>query len=149
MTTVPPPPKQSHTLRTVLIVVGVALVVCCAGAIGGGYAIYRGVSAATGPVRDTVNAFLGDLEAGNTASAYEYLCGPVRSQYPGAVFAEVVSRRPKLSSHSIIGVNVNNVNGDVSGSVTARLRYADSSADLHVFHLAKEDGNWRICGDPY
>ncbi|MBO0867867.1 MAG: hypothetical protein J2P15_04825 [Micromonosporaceae bacterium] len=149
MSVLQPPPKNKHTLRTVLIIVGVVLVVCCAGGIAGGYAIYRGVNAATGPARDTVNTFLGDLEGGNTAGAYAYLCGSTRQKYTTDAFTAVLGQRPKLVSHSITGTSVNNVNGTVSASVSARLSFVDGSSDLHVFILNKEGGGWRICGDPY
>ncbi len=145
----PPEPRRSHTLRNVLIIAGIVVVLCCGGAVTGGVFLVRGFQNTIGPARDTVNTFLGHLEAGETDAAYDGLCSRTRAQFSRTQFAEIVNAHPKLDGHSITGTNVSNHNGRVSASVTATLDFAGGGREQHVFALAKEGGGWRVCGDPY
>jgi Domain of unknown function (DUF4878) len=144
-----PPQQRSHTVRTILIIVGIVLVLCCGGAIAGGVVLFKSVQSATGPARDTVDTFLNQLAAGETDAAYENLCAAAREQFTAEQFAQIVNGRPKITQHSIVGTNVVNSNGQVSASVNAEIRYADGSTDTHLFRLRKESGTWRVCGQPY
>lgn len=145
----PPPPKKSHTTRTILIVVGIVLVLCCGGAVAGGFALYKSVSKAVGPVQDTAGTFLGALETGNTATAYAELCSSAREQFTPTQFEQVLAGRPKIVSHKFLNTNVMDNNGVVTATVNAELRYADGSSETHLFRLTKESSEWRVCGNPY
>ncbi len=147
----PPPaePRRGHTLRTVLIIVGVVAVLCCGGAITGGVVLFKSIQNATGPARTSVETFLGQLEAGQTDAAYQNLCSATRSRFTVEQFTQIVNARPRPRSYSIVSTNVSNYNGRVSASVDAALHYADGSSDNHRFQLVKESGNWRVCGQPY
>jgi hypothetical protein len=145
----PHPQRRTRTTRAVLIIVGIVLVVCCGGAIAGGFVLLKSVQNATQPARDSVDTFLNHLEAGEIDAAYEDLCTRTRGQFTAEQFAQIINNRPKIVHHSIIGTNVMNSNGRVSASVNAKIQYVDGSSDTHLFQLAKEGGAWRVCGQPY
>jgi hypothetical protein len=44
---------------------------------------------------------------------------------------------------------MSNVSGRVSGTVTTRLTLDTGFVDQHMFMLLKEDGQWKVCGQPY
>ena len=145
----PAPPKKSHTTRTILIVVGIVLVLCCSGAAAVGFALAKRVDKAVGPAQDTAGAFLGDLESGNTATAYAQLCSSARRQFTAKQFDQIVTARPKIAGHKFLSTNVMNADGVVSATVDAKLSYADGSSESHLFQLTKESNAWRVCGNPY
>jgi hypothetical protein len=144
-----PPRRQSNrTTRIVLIVVGSVLALCCVLTSIGAYLLYRTVSDAIGPVRAEANQFLTDLEAQAYSSAYDRLCSSARERFTVEQFtARVQAQRP--TRHDLVGTNVSNVNGFVSATVTARITYATGFTDDHVLRMAKENGAWRVCGNPY
>jgi hypothetical protein len=144
-----PPPRNSHTLRTVLIVVGVVLVLCCGGGIVGGVFLFHGLSKATAPAKDATDEFVTDLQNGDTAGAYQLLCSDTRSAFPPAAFALGVAGQPKITSHEMGGVNVVSGNGHSSATVTVSLTTDSGFVDQHAFPLVKEDGRWKVCGQPY
>jgi len=144
-----PPPRQSHTLRTVLIVVGAVLVVCCAGGIVGGVYLFRGVMKATGPVRDAADTFVTDLEKGNTVGAYDLLCANTRRTFSPDQFARGVEGQQKIVSHKLAGVNVTSGTGGSTAVVTMKLTTQNGFVDQHTFPMVKEDGAWKVCGAPY
>ncbi len=145
----PPAPKPKHTLRTVLIVVGIVMVLCCGGAVAGGIALFRGLGATVGPARDAADGYLDDLEAGNTDAAYSQLCAGYQDQYTRTEFADLVAGRPTPSGHTINGVNVNTTNGVTRGTATVTLLFDDDSSETHVINLTREAGDWRVCANPY
>jgi hypothetical protein len=148
---VPPAPKpgNSRTLRTVLIVVGVVLLLCCGGAIVGGVFLFRGVSHAVGPARDAADEFMTDPQTGDLPGAYDRLCADTRSRFTRDVFVDGAAVQPKIKSHRIVGVNVSNYNGKSSATVTAELTLDTGFVDRHAFTLVNEDGTWKVCGRPY
>ncbi|MEV1145120.1 hypothetical protein [Micromonospora sp. NPDC049799] len=145
---VPPPPKR-RTLRTVLIVVGVVVVLCCGGAGVGGFFLFKGVKGATDPARQAAESFVSDLEAGDAAKAYGQLCSDTRGRFTRDAFVEGVARQPKVRSHEVNGVNVSSYNGRTSARVSMALVLDSGFTDQHVFPLVKEDGAWKVCGQPY
>jgi Domain of unknown function (DUF4878) len=145
----PPPARKSNTTKIVLIVVGAVLTLCCAGAAVGGYAIYRTATTTLGPVHDTAETFLKDLESGSYDNAYNALCASTREAFSRERFGEIVTNRPRPSRHEITNTFVSSGNGPTRGHVTAQLRYADGSSDTHTFQLVREESGWKICGQPY
>jgi hypothetical protein len=143
-----PPPKKSN-LKTVLIIVGVVLGLCCVGGGVGGYFIYRQAAQLTQAERDAVHTFLRHLEAGANDSAYQDLCDSTRGNFDLQRFTDYVNARPRLSGHSITGFNVNSNNGEITGTVTATLNYVDGTSNAHTFDLIKDSGGWHVCGNPY
>src|SRR6266536_3467749 len=123
----PPPPKKSNTLKIVLIVIGVIVALCCIGGAVCGYALYRAAKTGTensGPARDSVNTFLGNIEAGQTNAAYDSLCEATKGKFTREQFAEYVA---------------------ASGNLT----YADGKSNRHTIKLVEEGGAWKVCGNPY
>jgi hypothetical protein len=145
----PPPPRPSHSLRTVLIVVGAVLVVCCTGGVIGGVFLFHGVTKATAPARDAADTFVTDLETGNTTGAYDLLCSSTRGAFPPATFAAGVQGEQKITSHKISGVNVTSGTGGTTGVVSMKLTMQNGFTDQHAFPMRKEDGAWKVCGAPY
>lgn len=142
------PPRRNTTLRTVLIILGVVLVLCCTGAGFAGYTLFRNVQAATGPVRDAADTFITNLETGNVQSAHEQLCAETKGRFPLSEFTTGMQTQPKVRSHRINGVFVNTSNGVQTGTVNASLTLDTGFVDEHVFRLVPEDG-WKVCGQPY
>jgi hypothetical protein len=142
------PPRRNRTTRIVLIVVAALALLCCGGVAVATFA-FRSIQESTGPVRDTVDGFLGHLKADETDAAYASLCASTKGRYSETDFTTTVHNRPRVASYSIVSTNVSNVNGRVSGAVTAQLTYTDGSSEPHQFPLVKEGDAWRICGSPY
>ena len=147
-TTPGPPPRRNRTTRIVLIVVAALVLLCCGGVAVSAFT-FRSIQESTGPVRDTVDGFLGHLKADETDAAYASLCASTKGRYSETDFTTTVHNRPRLANYSIVNTSVSNVNGRVSGAVTARLTYTDGSSEPHLFPLVKEDDAWLICGQPY
>jgi hypothetical protein len=145
----PPVPPKSHTLRTILIIVGAVLVLCCAGAVVGGVYLFHGVSKATAPPRAATDEFVTDLENGDMTAAYGMLCSGTRSAFTSSTFATGVTGQPKIVSHQMGGVNVVNSGGHSTAVVEADLTLGSGFVDQHSFPLVKEDGRWKVCGRPY
>jgi hypothetical protein len=143
-----PPPRRKRTTRIVLIIVGVLGLLCCGGVVAA-TVTFRSIQESTGPARDAVDGFLAHLTADDTAAAYASLCTSTKQRYSEGDFTTTVHNRPRVSGYSIVNTNVSTVNGNVSGAVTAQLRYADGSSEPHLFPLVKEGDAWRICGQPY
>ncbi|MFI6265343.1 hypothetical protein [Micromonospora sp. NPDC051006] len=145
---VPQPPKR-RTLRTVLIVVGVVVVLCCGGAGIGGFFLYKGVKGATDPARQAAESFVSDLEGGDADAAYGLLCSGTRGTYTRDAFVQGFAKQPKIRGHKVNGVNVSSVNGRTSATVNMALTLDSGFTDQHMFTLVKEDGAWKVCGQPY
>ncbi|GGN99570.1 hypothetical protein GCM10010112_93520 [Actinoplanes lobatus] len=143
-----PVPPPSRTLRTVVIVVSVVLVLCSCVAAGG-YFFISGIRQATGPASEAVEEFVADLESGDADAAYGRLCASTASNFTRQEFAQGISGQPAIRSHEIVGVNVSNVNGRVSATVTANLALDSGFVDRHTFTLVQQDGQWKVCGQPF
>ena len=146
---VPQPPRPQRPWKTILIVLGVVLVLCCGGAIFGGYRLFKGVQGATEPARTAADTFVTALERGDTDAAYLLLCKATQAKFTREAFTDGVSKQPKISSHSFSGVNVMNSGGKVSATVVLVLTFDTSFTERHTFPLVKEDGQWLVCGQPY
>ncbi|MBB5868650.1 hypothetical protein F4553_002029 [Allocatelliglobosispora scoriae] len=145
----PPPtaqaPKPKRTLRTVLIIVGIVLVLCCGGLGIGGYLLYRGIDEATGPANDATDAFIDDIEAGAYPQAYARYCDQVQRRISEETFVRTQSARPKITGHEITGTSVSNINGRVSARVTVKATQADGTIFTQTFVLVRPDETWQIC----
>jgi hypothetical protein len=144
-----PPPRGNRGLRTVLIVAGVVLAVCCAGGIVGGVFLFRGAAKGIGPARDAADRFVTDLQDGDTTGAYDLLCARTRSAFTPDVFARGVGSQPKIVSHAFGGINLNSGRRGTTATVTMKLTTSSGFVDQHAFPLVEEDGAWKVCGSPY
>ncbi|MGE6955144.1 DUF4878 domain-containing protein, partial [Staphylococcus capitis] len=114
-----------------------------------GYFLFRGVQQATGPARQATDEFVADLESGNVDGAYGRLCASTRSTFTRKAFGQGLNGQPKIRSHEIVGVNVSNFNGRLSATATAKLTLDTGFVDQHTFRLVQEDGQWKVCGQPF
>ncbi|MGC4851533.1 hypothetical protein ACLQ3F_30250 [Micromonospora sp. DT15] len=70
----------------------------------------------------------------------------MRDTMPQEDFARIQSAQLKISSYEITGVNVNNYNGRVTGTVQVEVVQAATGARFtQGVALVKEDGEWRVC----
>jgi hypothetical protein len=145
---VPQPPKR-RTLRTVLIVVGVVVVLCCGGAGIGGFFLYKGAKGAAAPARQAAESFVSQLEAGDADAAYGQLCSDTRGTYTRDAFVQGVAKQPKIRGHKVNAVNARSFNDRGVAMVYMTLTLDNGSTDQHILALMKEDGAWKVCGQPY
>jgi hypothetical protein len=141
-----PPVKPRNNTRTVLIVVGIVLTLCCIGGVIGGVVLFRGVSEAIGPARDAAEAYVDDVMAENYPSAYRRLCSRVRDRTSEAEFTRVQSAQLKISSYKVVGTNVQTMNATTTARVTMRMTQASTGLEVtQTIPLLKENGEWRVC----
>ncbi|MFC0507816.1 hypothetical protein [Micromonospora costi] len=139
------PPKNTGTRRTVLIVVGVVLSLCCLGGIVGGFLLWDLAQEARGPARESVDTFAGAMVERDFATAYGQVCGQLRDRQSQADFVRQQSELFTATDYEIVGVNVVNRNGQVRGEANVRWVLSNGSSGTQVLNLVKEDGDWRIC----
>ena len=137
------PPKKSK--RTLFIVLGVVLAICCSGGVLGGFFLFRVVQEATGPARSTAQTYAEAIVDRNNPPAYGQLCPRERDRVSEADFTRQQSSQPEFTGYEITGLNVSNNNGRVSGSTTIRFTPAVGTNVTQSFPMVKEDGEWRIC----
>ncbi|MFE0528330.1 nuclear transport factor 2 family protein [Micromonospora parva] len=141
-----PGPRSNRTLRTVLIVVGALLAVCCVVGTCVGLWLYRSVKDSVEPARVATTAFLDDVQAGNYPGAYGQLCDRVRDTMTQEDFARIQGAQLKVRSYEITGVNVSNYNGRVTATAHVEAVQEVTGAQFsQVMTLVKEDGEWRVC----
>ncbi|MEU9741399.1 hypothetical protein AB0E12_19690 [Micromonospora chersina] len=139
------PPKNPRTRRTVLVVVGVVLSLCCLGGLIGGSVLWNLAREARGPAHDSVDTFAGAMVARDFPTAYGQLCSRMRNQQSQADFVRQQSERFTSTGYEIVGVNVTNRNGRVGAQADVRWLLPDGASGTQVLTLVKEDGDWRIC----
>ncbi|MER7589826.1 hypothetical protein ABTW72_20055 [Micromonospora sp. NPDC127501] len=141
-----PDPRPNRTLRTVLIVVGALLAVCCVIGTCVGLWFYRSIRNSVEPAGAAATGFVDDVQAGNYPGAYGWLCDRVRDGMTQEEFARVQAAQLKISSYEITNVNVNNVNGRLTATATVEAVQEATGARLtQGLALVKEDGEWRVC----
>lgn len=149
----PPPPTPSAAgpgrgRRTIVIVVAVLLAVvllCCVGAVGGGFWLYRTVSAATEPARDATTAHFDALSTGDYPAAYQRLCQDRRDTLSETEYVRQESAAGQIAGYDIVGVNVSTTNGRTSGTVTVEVTYDSGAQRQEIVTLVQENGEWRVC----
>ncbi|MDG4770110.1 DUF4878 domain-containing protein [Solwaraspora sp. WMMD792] len=147
----PPPPSPagpSRGRRTTVIIVAVVLAVvllCCVGVAGGGFWLYRTVSAATEPARDATTAHFDALSAGDYAGAYQRLCQDRRDTLSETEYVRQESAAGQIAGYDIVGVNVSTTNGRTSGAVTVEVTYDGGAQRQETVRLVEENGEWRVC----
>jgi hypothetical protein len=124
-------------------------VLCTAGGVGAFFLLKDTVSEVQ-PIMTITSSFVGDVQSGDSASAYDKLCEPTRERFTAEKFAAVVKGQPKISKHRIVGAHVRTTNGGKHAIVIAELANDDTgAAQRHEFRLVPEAGTWKVCGSPY
>lgn len=139
------PPKKNQTLKIVLIVAGILLALCCIGSLIAGFFIYRAIQEGTGPAKNAVTGYYEDLKAGNYGSAYDRLCSETQEAVTRDDFVSVQNLLPKVTDYKVVGVNVSNVNGKWTGSVSVRVSRDRAGETTQNVELVKEGGGWKVC----
>lgn len=149
MTFTPPAPPVSrgrNTTRTVLIVVGAVLSLCCVLGIVGAVFFFRAVGDEIGPAQDAATAYVDDVIAGDYSSAYGRMCDRVRQRTSETEYTSNQSMQLKVSSYRVVGTNVRTMNTSVTATVTMRMKQAATGMEFtQGIPLVKEKGEWRIC----
>jgi hypothetical protein len=144
--TPPPQPKPGRTTRTVLIVVGVVLAVCCLGGIGFAKWGISSVQDSVKPAHDAADSYLGKVQAGDFTGAHAQLCTATQERLSQSAFVASYTGQPKLRSYKITNTSVVNRNGRVSATVQAHLVTDSGLARDEVLRLVKlDDNSWRVC----
>jgi hypothetical protein len=143
------PARRRRTRRGALVLTGAVLLVCCVGAGGLGLWNYQFVRQSSGPARDTADAFLRELSAGDSAAAYDRLCGATRDRWSREGLAQLVIARGKISRYAIRDVALATERGRMRGTVTAELTRESGAVDSHKLTVIKDEGRWVVCGDPF
>lgn len=136
-------------MRTGLVLGALAVGLCLVGVAGLGLWNVQVVAGATGPVRETADGFFRELSAGEVDQAYRRLCAPTRSRWSEVGFAGWVRTPPVVTGYDILDVSVRTRGGRPAGEVTVRVTRDGGAAEQRRLPVVKEEGEWRVCGDPY
>ncbi|WP_420118608.1 hypothetical protein [Micromonospora sp.] len=143
------PARRRRPVRTGLFLGGLAVGLCLVGVAGLGLWNVQVVAGATGPVRETADGFLRELSAGEVEQAYRRLCAPTRSRWSEVGFAGWVRTPPVVTGYEILDVSVRTKGGRPAGEVAVRVTRDGGADEQRRLPVVKEDGKWRVCGDPY
>ncbi|RIV37370.1 Rv0361 family membrane protein [Micromonospora radicis] len=143
------PARRRHPVRTGFVVAAVGVALCCVGVAGLGAWNVQLVTQAAGPVRETADGFLRQVTAGDTDGAYERLCADARGRWSQLGFTSWVRTPPVVRDYEIVDVSVATRGGQPHGTVTVRLTRDSGTSEQRDLSVVREDGDWRICGDPY
>ncbi|MGN9778915.1 Rv0361 family membrane protein [Micromonospora sp. H33] len=143
------PARPRRTVRAGLVFAGVGVGLCCVGVAGLGARNLQVVTQASGPVRETADGFLRSVTAGDTDGAYDRLCADARTRWSQLGFTSWVRTPPTVSDYEIVDVSVATRRGRPQGTVTVRLTRDSGMTEQREMTVVKEDGGWRVCGDPY
>jgi hypothetical protein len=149
--TAPPPyspqpqQKSNNWWKYLLVIGGIVALLCCIGAVGLGIWGYNKVKDVAGPVTDTANAYLDDVQNGNYGEAYDRLCAGAKGQVTQQQFAQAQSMVPKLTSHKVTGFSIDTVNGRSTATVNVTLQREQVGETNQTIQLVKEDGEWKVC----
>ncbi|GAA4255147.1 Rv0361 family membrane protein [Dactylosporangium darangshiense] len=137
---------MSKTAKIVIFSVIGAFVLCCGGGVGGLFFVLN--SAVKAP-KAAAEDFLTKLEAGNNEGAYALLCRTTQNNYDREEFDALVQKDAPTKHDMSWGGSYSSENGLETASVTASLTHKGGWSGDHTFALRKEDGAWKVCGDPY
>ncbi|MEW2382181.1 DUF4878 domain-containing protein [Micromonospora sp. NPDC047707] len=143
------PARPRRPVRAGLVFAGVGVALCCVGVAGLGARNLQVVTQASGPVRETADGFLRSVTAGDTDGAYDRLCADARTRWSQLGFTSWVRTPPTVSDYEILDVSVATRRGRPQGTVTVRLTRDSGTTEQREMTVVKEDGGWRVCGDPY
>ncbi|SCG35586.1 Rv0361 family membrane protein [Micromonospora coxensis] len=141
--------RPRRPVRTGLVLGASAMLLCVAGVAGLGLWNVQVVTGASGPVRETVDGFFQEVSTGDVDRAYDRLCASARGKWSEVGFAGWVRTPPMVSGHEILDVSVRTKGGRPVGEVTVRLTRDGGAGEQRTVPVVKEDGGWRVCGDPY
>ena len=143
-------PTRRRPLRRLALLSGAALLLlCCIGAAGLGAWNFQSVRRSAGPARHAADAFLARVTANDATGAYDRLCTTTRQRWSRTEFATLLAGPPRISRYRLRDVKVATRDGKPRGSVTAELTMDSGRVDDHELVVVRDDGAWRVCGDPF
>ncbi|TDC84324.1 hypothetical protein E1193_06250 [Micromonospora sp. KC606] len=143
------PARPRRPVRTSLLLGGFAIILCLVGVAGLGAWNVQVVTGASGPVRQTVDGFLRELSAGEVERAYDRLCARARERWSEVGFTGWVRTPPVVTGYEVQRVSVRTKAGRPVGEVAVRLTREGGAGEQRTVSVVKEDGGWRVCGDPF
>ena len=85
--------------------------------------------------RQAANAFLDDMERGDTQAALARTC-------PGTTESDL----PHVTAHKLRGFNITKGGGKTTARITYDLTFASTGEERDVLYLEEHDGQWLVCG---
>jgi hypothetical protein len=143
------PVRPRRTARAAMLLAGIALLLCCVGATGFGAWNLQAVRRAAEPARRTAEAFLGDVTVGDASAAYDRLCADTRDRWQRLEFVRWLEARPPVSQYTVDDVSVATHDGLMRATVATRLTHDSGTVVAHNLVVLREEGHWRVCGDPF
>ncbi|MFI9638498.1 hypothetical protein ACIG87_00315 [Micromonospora sp. NPDC051925] len=143
------PARRHRPVRTGLFLGGLATGLCLVGVAGLGLWNVQVVVGAHDPVRQTADGFFRELSDGEVEQAYQRLCAQARGRWSEVGFAGWVRTPPVVTGYEILDVTVRTRGGRPAGEVLVRVTRDGGAAEQRRLPVVKEDGKWRVCGDPY
>jgi hypothetical protein len=140
------PPRR---LRSALLLIGGVVVVCVVGVAGLAAWNLQHVTRTAGPVRQAAEEFLGEVASGDRVGAYDRLCAETRARWSREEFVRRLAVPPTIVGYRVVDVSVATRPGEPDGTVTAELTRATGVVDRRVLAVVRDDGQWRVCGDPF
>lgn len=142
------PTTRRSRRKTLLVVLASVLLLACA---GGGLALYFTIRTWRNTIeapRAATEAYMRELQAGDTAAAYGGLCADDRRTETQEQFEQAIGRQ-KPTAFEIVSSEVTHNNGVWSAEVIVRMTYATGLGEQKIFRLSREDTAWKICGGSY
>lgn len=146
---VEPDPKRPARNRVVLVVALSVALACCGGGATLGLVGYAQDRRGDRPVREAADGFLGALERGDHAGAYDRLCDRTRDQFSRDAFESGVRAQPALRSHRITAVSRRSVDARPAAFVDVELTHVNGAVERHSMQLSGTGDTWQVCGSPY
>ncbi|MEO3780098.1 hypothetical protein ABGB16_25410 [Micromonospora sp. B11E3] len=143
------PVRRRRPARAGLLFAGLGLLLCLIGVAGLGAWNLQLITRSTEPVRRTADGFLHEVAAGDVDRAYERLCAEARGKWSAGGFSAWVRTPPQVTGYEITDVSVATRGGRPLGTVTVRLTREGGGSEERRLPVVREDGRWRVCGDPY
>ncbi|MGR6319595.1 hypothetical protein Q2K19_27930 [Micromonospora soli] len=143
------PARRRRPMRAGTLFGGLGIGLCLVGVAGVAVWNLQVVLQSNGPVRDTTDAFLREVAAGDTDQAYGKLCREARGKWSQLGFSSWVRTPPQVSGYEITDVSVATRGGRPHGTVKVRLTRDGGASEERSLPVVQEDGKWRVCGDPF
>lgn len=141
------PSRRGSMLRTVLVVVGVVLVVCCVGAAGLGVWNLQALRGTEEPARTAADAFLHDVSAGNPGHAYDELCSATRQRWTRDEFVRRTAGTDAVLRYTVGEVTVTTKDGRPRGTVAVEVVRRTGTVERRTLIVIRDGETWRVCGD--
>ncbi|MFG1921609.1 hypothetical protein [Cryptosporangium sp. NPDC048952] len=135
----PPVPRPNRTVLIVSLVLGVTLLLCCGGGVGGfGGLLYYSYNQQRDSAVDAVRSYLGDLQGGRYQQAYGRLCLETRSDRSLDEFADAEEVAGQIATFQVS----DQLRADPDGNwvVTAVVARQGASSRSEYFPVVFESG---------